>query len=136
MKKKLIPLVYLSLLVIGLLLKYNDLPGGNTLIIFSLGLSIGTFSFDVFRYKIDAYFRVLILFSLGIISIFIFVVYYRTSIAVVLFLTGFLVAILFPSILRKKQSELDTLRKQHKSGKTKSYTVAEVRKHAYSKLKK
>ncbi len=36
----------------------------------------------------------------------------------------------------EEKSELDALRKQHKSGKTKSYTVAEVRKHAYSKLKK
>lgn len=36
----------------------------------------------------------------------------------------------------EEKKELDTLRKQHKSGKSKSYTVAEVRKHAYSKLKK
>ncbi len=32
--------------------------------------------------------------------------------------------------------ELEHLKKQHKSGKTKSYTMAEVRKYAHSKLKK
>ena len=32
--------------------------------------------------------------------------------------------------------ELDQMQKEHKSGKSKSYTVAEVRKYAYSKLKK
>jgi hypothetical protein len=36
----------------------------------------------------------------------------------------------------EEKKELDTLRKQHKSGKSKSYTVEEVRKHAYSKQKK
>jgi hypothetical protein len=35
-----------------------------------------------------------------------------------------------------EKKELDALRKQHKSGKSKSYTVAEVRKYAYGKLKK
>lgn len=32
--------------------------------------------------------------------------------------------------------ELEHLKKQHKAGKSKSYTMAEVRKHAHSKLKK
>jgi hypothetical protein len=36
----------------------------------------------------------------------------------------------------KEMKELDALRRQHKSGKSKSYTVAEVRKYAYGKLKK
>jgi len=35
----------------------------------------------------------------------------------------------------EEKKELDALRKQHESGKSKSYIVAEVRKHAYSKLK-
>ena len=35
-----------------------------------------------------------------------------------------------------EKKELDNLKKQHISGKSKSFTVAEVRKHAYSKLKK
>ena len=35
-----------------------------------------------------------------------------------------------------EKKELDTTQKQYKLGKSKSYTVAEVRKHAYSKLKK
>ncbi len=33
-------------------------------------------------------------------------------------------------------SELNRLRKQHKLGKTKSYSMAGVRKYAHSKLKK
>lgn len=36
----------------------------------------------------------------------------------------------------QEKNELDSLQKLHKSGKSKSYTVAEVRKYAYSKLKK
>jgi pyruvate dehydrogenase complex dehydrogenase (E1) component len=35
-----------------------------------------------------------------------------------------------------EKKELDATRKQYKLGKSKSYTVAEVRKQAYSKLKK
>lgn len=36
----------------------------------------------------------------------------------------------------KEKQELDYLRKQHKLGKSKSYTMAEVRKQALSKIKK
>ncbi len=36
----------------------------------------------------------------------------------------------------EEKRELDQLKKLHKSGKSKSYSVAEVRKEAYSKLKK
>ena len=35
-----------------------------------------------------------------------------------------------------EKKELDAAHKQYKLGKSKSYTVAEVRKQAYSKLKK
>lgn len=34
------------------------------------------------------------------------------------------------------KKELDNLRKLHKAGKSKSYTMAEVRKYAHGKLKK
>ena len=34
------------------------------------------------------------------------------------------------------KSELDELKKQHKAGKSKSYTVAQVRKHAFNAIKK
>ena len=36
----------------------------------------------------------------------------------------------------EEKKELDFLRKEHKSGKSKSYTVAEVRKQALSQLRK
>ena len=36
----------------------------------------------------------------------------------------------------KEKKQLDHLHKLHKAGKTKSYTVAEVRKYAAGKLKK
>lgn len=36
----------------------------------------------------------------------------------------------------EEKKELDFLRKQHKSGKSKSFTVAEVRKAALAKIKK
>ena len=35
-----------------------------------------------------------------------------------------------------EKKELDNLSKQHKSGKSKSFTMEEVRKYAHSKLKK
>ncbi len=35
-----------------------------------------------------------------------------------------------------EKKELDNLSKQHKSGKSKSYSMEEVRKYAHSKLKK
>jgi hypothetical protein len=35
-----------------------------------------------------------------------------------------------------EKKELDNLHKLHKAGKSKSYTMDEVRKHAHSKLKK
>lgn len=36
----------------------------------------------------------------------------------------------------EEKAELDELRKQHRSGKSKSYTAAQVRKSAYTALKK
>ena len=39
-------------------------------------------------------------------------------------------------ISKKDKKELDRLRKEYKSGKSKSFTMEEVREHAYSKLKK
>lgn len=35
-----------------------------------------------------------------------------------------------------EKKELDSMRKEYKAGKIKTYTVAEVRTHAYSKLKR
>jgi hypothetical protein len=39
-------------------------------------------------------------------------------------------------ISKKDIKELDRLRKEHRSGKSKSYTIEEVREHADSQLKK